>query len=336
MPRPINEQVVVITGASSGIGRETALEFGRKGASVVLAARNEIALQEVADMIEREGGGALVVPTDVAKWKQVEALAQAAVDRFGRIDTWVNNAAVSEYATVEQASVTEIERIIQVDLMGQIYGIKAALPHLKQQEEGTIINVSSVVGARAVPLQAAYSAAKHGIRGFSDALRMELKHEGSKVAVTTILPSSINTPLFTNARSKMGVEPRPIPPVYEPGAVAEAIVFAAEHPRREIFVGAAGKMLSVMHRISPALTDRYMLLGGMMFKQQQTDQPDDGRGNLRSPVPGSGSSTGEFGRLSQPTSLYTRLIGLHPNRGRVALALSGLLGAVALKRRAAH
>ena len=333
MPRPLNEQLVVITGASSGIGRETAIQFGKAGASVVLAARNEAALQEVASEIEGSGGKAHVVVTDVAEWDQVERLATAAVERFGRIDTWVNNASVSAFGTIEQLSIEEIERIIQVDVMGTIYGVKAALPHLRREGDGVIINLSSVVGVRAVPLQGAYSAAKHAVRGFSDALRMELEHDGSGIAVTTILPTSINTPFFNHARSKTGKMGAPIPPIYEPSAVAEAILYSAEHPQREVFIGAGGRMLAMMQRMSPALTDRSMLLGGMIFKRQQCDLPAPAEDNLFTPVSGTGSTTGGFDKLSQSSSLYTRLVGLHPNRGRAALAASGLLGAVALRRR---
>jgi short-subunit dehydrogenase len=333
MQRPINEQVVVITGASSGIGRETALMFGQRGATVVLAARNEPALTEAAREIERLGGRATVVATDVAEWSQVEKLAQEAVGQFGRIDTWVNNAGVSEYATVDEMTIEEIDRIINVDLLGMIYGVKAALPILKAQDRGTIINVASGLSDRAVPLQSVYCAAKHGIKGFSEALRIELEHAGSNLNVTLIQPSSINTPFFNHARSKIGVQPQPIPPVYEPRAVAEAILYASEHPIRNVHVGAAGKMLSVMQRISPSLVDRYMLIGGQAFKSQKTDRPDDRRDNMFTPSTGTGSSTGEFGKLSQSTSIYTRLLGLHPNRGRAAAAAGGLAGAFALSRR---
>jgi short-subunit dehydrogenase len=333
MQREISEQVVVITGASSGIGRETALAFGGRGASVVLAARNKAALQAAAKEIERLGGQASVVVTDVAEWPQVEKLAQSAVEQFGRIDTWINNAGVSEYATVDEMTIEEIDRIIKVDLLGMIYGVKAALPILKQQDQGTIVNVASGLADRAVPLQSAYCAAKHGIKGFTEALRIELEQADSHVNVTLIQPSSINTPFFDHARSKIGVKPQPIPPVYEPSAAAEAILYAAEHPIRNVHVGAAGKMLSVMQRISPALVDRYMLMGGQAFKSQKTDQPDDGRDNMFTPSTGTGSSTGDFGKLSQSTSIYTRMLGLHPNRGRAALA-SAVVGGFALTRRA--
>ncbi len=207
------------------------------------------------------------------------------------------------------------------------------MPHLKANGGGGIINVASTLGVRAVPLQGMYSASKHAVRGFSEALRMELDYGKRNISVTTIMPSSINTPFFTNAKSLMGVKGKPIPPVYEPGAVAESILHAAERPQRDVFIGAAGRMIGLMQQISPTLTDRYMLFRGSMFKNQQSDQPDEGQQNLYSPPAGVGSTTGEYGGLtSQPVSLYTRLLGLHPNRGRIAAALGGLIGAISLRR----
>jgi short-subunit dehydrogenase len=330
--RPISEQVVVITGASSGIGRETAVRLGERGASVVLAARNETALGEAAKEVERLGGKAQIVVTDVAEWDQVERLAREAVNRFGRIDTWVNNAGVNEYATVEEMTIEEIERIIRVNLMGEIHGMKAAVPNMKRQGQGTIINVASILAQRSVPLHAAYGAAKHGIAGFTETLRLELEHEKSGITVTLVMPTYINTPLFRHSRSKMGVKPRPVPPIYEPRVVAEAILFAAEHPRRDIVVGGSGKLITLMHWISPSLLDRLMLLGGLMFEQQKTDEPDDGRDNLFAPVDGTGSTTGEFGQRSISTSPYTRHLEQHPNRKRILLAAAAV-GSVALLRR---
>jgi hypothetical protein len=213
--------------------------------------------------------------------------------------------------------------------------VKAALPHLTRQGQGTIVNVASALAERSVPLQAAYCATKHGIKGFTEALRLELARDHPGIAVTLVLPASINTPLFTQARSKLGVKPQPIPPIYEPRAVAEAILFAAEHPRRDVYVGGAGKALTVVERISPSLLDRYMLQGDRAFRQQQSDQPDDGRDNLFAPLAGAGSATGDFGERSRSASLYTRALGLHPNRERAAVA-AGLLGALALVRKARH
>ena len=332
MARQIAGQVVVLTGAGSGIGRETAVEFARRGADLVLAERNEEALHSLRREVERLGGSALAVPTDVSDFEQVTALANRAAERFGRIDTWVNNASVSTYGTVEQTEVSDIRRVIEVNLLGEIHGMKAALPYLRQTG-GTLINVSSTLGRRAVPLQAAYCAAKHAVIGFGEALRLELRHERVPVDVVDVLPSSINTPLFEHARSKIGVLPQPIPPVYEPRVVAEAIVGAAQRPVRQVFVGGAGRLLEIGQRISPALVDWYMAGPGRFVDKQLTNQPDDGRDNLDEPSGGVGEVTGRFGHRSKSISLYTRWLGLHPARGRWVAALA-LVAAVMLIRRA--
>ena len=330
--RAIGEQVVVITGASSGIGREAALQFALRGASLVLAARSADALREVEREVHRLGGRAQVVVADVARWEEVEHVAAQAIARFGRIDTWVNNAAVAEYATVEDMTPDEIARILQVDLLGAIHGMKAALPHLARQGQGAIINVASVEARRAMPLQSAYAAAKHGLAGFSDALRLELAHAGLPIAVTLILPSSINTPFYAHARSRLGALPRPIPPVYEPRTAARAIVFAAEHPRREIVVGGAGKLALVLQRISPALMDWLLLRNGMAWRRQESSTPGNQQGILFAPPTGSGSVTGDFGGRSKSVSLYTRYVGEYPGR-QLALAGGMLLGLLVLLRR---
>jgi len=330
--RPLRDQVVVITGASQGIGRETALHLAMNGSSVVLAARNEQALRELAAQVERLGGQAEPVVTDVAEPDQVERLAQRAVERFGRIDTWINNAAVSIYATVGQLDPGEMERLVQVNLLGQMYGSKAAIARMKPRGRGTIINVGSALSERAIPLQSAYVATKHGIAGFSEALRLELRHEQAGIEVVLILPSSINTPLFNFARSRLGVLPMPVPPVYEPRVVAQAICHAAENGGRNIVVGGSGKLLTVGQWLSPSLVDRYMLQGGRTFEQQKTDRPDDRRDNLFEPSTGPGSTTGEFGQGSKSTSLYTTYLELHPNLKRAVLSALVLAGLAAIRR----
>jgi short-subunit dehydrogenase len=332
MTRPLKQQVVVITGASQGIGRETALQMATSGATLVLGARNEEALGELARQVDRLGGIAEVVVTDVAEHEQVERLAQRAIERFGRIDTWVNNAAVSIYATVEQLEPDEMERLIRVNLLGQMFGARAAIPHMKRQGGGTIVNVGSALSERAVPLQSAYVASKHGIAGFSEALRLEMLHEETGIEVVLIMPSSINTPLFSFARSRMGVQPMPVPPVYEPRVVAEAICHAAEHGGREIVVGGWGKLLTVAQWLSPSLLDRYMLQGARAWKQQKTSRPDDARDNLFEASTGPGATSGAFGEGSKSTSLYTTAFELHPDRKRAALAIL-LVGALRLVRR---
>lgn len=332
MPQPLAQQVVVITGAGSGIGRETARQFAHRGASVVLAARSGGALDSLVDEVERLGGRGLAVPTDVADYGQVEALAERAVEAFGRIDTWVNNAGISTYGTVEQMTPEELRRVIEVNLLGEIYGMKAALPHLKATGHGVLINVSSALGKRGVALQAAYCAAKHGVVGFAEALRLELRHEGSDVAVVDVLPSSINTPLFGHARSKLGVLPMPIPPIYEPRVVADTIVAAAERPVRSVFAGGTGKLLEIGQRISPALVDRYLLGPGKIVDNQQTDRPDDAVDNMDTPIDDVGATTGEFGKNSRSRSLYTELLGLHPNRARALIGAALAAGVGVLLR----
>ena len=323
MRTPLAEQVVVVTGASQGIGRATALMLADHGARVVVAARNEEALQELVAEIEASGGEAEAVVADVSVFDQVESIGERAVARFGRVDTWVNNAAVSIYATVEQLTPDEMDRVVTVNLLGQMYGSKVAVNLMRPNGGGAIINVGSALSDRAIPLQSAYVASKHGVAGFSEALRLELLHEDAGIDVVLIMPSSINTPLFNWARSKLGVQPQPVPPVYQPDAVAAAICHAAEHGGREIVVGGWGKLLTLGQWLSPSLLDRYMLQNGRADDQQRTNRPDDRRDNLFEGSTGPGSTTGEFGQDARPDSVYTRLFELHPARKR--LATIGLL-----------
>lgn len=332
MGRPLTDQVVVITGASSGIGRATAEYLAARGAAIVAAARNEEALSDLVARIRAGGGQAEAVVADVSDPRQVETIGERAIARFGRVDTWVNNAAVSIYATVEDITTDELRRLVEVNLLGVMYGSRIAVHLMRPTASGTIVNVGSALSDRAVPLQAAYVASKHGVAGFSEALRLELMHASAGIEVVLIQPSSINTPFFTWARSRIGVKPQPIPPVYQPGAVAEAIAHAAEHGGREIVVGGAGKLLTLGQWLSPSLVDRYLLQGGRGVSQQMTDQPDDRRDNLFEPSSGPGSATGEFGVGARPTSVYTRLFEFNPNLKRLAVGL-GLLSLAGFVRR---
>ncbi|MEU0217954.1 SDR family oxidoreductase [Streptomyces sp. NPDC006265] len=327
--KPLSEQVIVVTGASSGIGRATALQFARQGARVVAAARSEEALDTLVSEIQGAGGDALAVPTDVAQWPQVQALAQAAVEHYGGIDTWVNAAAVHLYGRAEDITVEEFSRVVQINLMGQVHGAYAALPYLRRSGGGVLIGVSSVEGVRAVPLQAPYVTSKWALRGFYDVLRMELMADKAPVAVTTILPASIDTPLFAHARSKLEALPKPPPPVYAPEAVARAIVKAATHPTREVPVGGSALQFILSQRFAPALTDRLMAVRRIGFASQVTDQSDTGSDNLEQPLPGPGAVHGELNGHAFQRSRYTEWLGHHPALQRSALA-AGLTATAAV------
>jgi NAD(P)-dependent dehydrogenase (short-subunit alcohol dehydrogenase family) len=240
--KPVSEQVVVVMGASSGIGRATALRFAEHGAAVVVAARGEPGLKSLVAEIEAAGGTATAVVADVADPAQCHAVADRAVAEYGRLDTWVHMAGVLLVAGFDDTTPEEFARVLQVNLLGQVHGAKAALPHLRR-DGGAFISMSSMGSQRGIPLQTAYCASKHGIDGFLEALRVELQRDGVPVSVTQIMPGTINTPLFDNARTKMGVKPVAPPPAYPARVVADAIVHAAEHPVRDLVVGGAAKTL---------------------------------------------------------------------------------------------
>ena len=298
--KPISQQVVVVVGASSGIGRETALQFARRGAKVVVSARSESGLASLVDEINRDGE-AIAVVADVADFEQVKAIADKAVAQYGRIDTWVHAAATGILASFDQITPEEFKRVVDVTLMGQVYGAKAALPHLRREGRGALIHVSSVEGRRAVPLQSPYSAAKHGLEGFLEALRVELQHEGIPISVTSILPAVINTPFYNKVRTKLGVKPTGIPPYYAPSLVADAILYVAEHPTRDFIVGDVGRVLDVLQRVSPSLVDALLLL--ISFQGQRTDEPksEDAPNNVFAPIAGYDKVEGDFGNLTIPS-----------------------------------
>jgi NAD(P)-dependent dehydrogenase (short-subunit alcohol dehydrogenase family) len=328
--RPLGEQVAVVTGASSGIGRATAVELARRGASVVVAARGAQALDSLVEEISSAGGTALAVPTDVSDPAAVRALADAAEARFGRIDTWVNNAAVGVWASVEDTTDEEFARVMQVNFLGQVHGVHAALPALRRAGGGGLIGVSSVEGIRAVPLHGAYAASKWALRAMYDALRMELAADGVPVAVTTVLPASIDTPFFEHSRSKQGAMPKPPPPVYAPEVVARAIARAAEHPRREVPVGGSAVGFLLGQRLSPALTDALLSIRRVGLGSQRTGRPDNGVDNLDAPVAGLGQVHGTHSGRVLKHSTFTALAEKVPSPGEVLTAAIG-----ATRRRAA-
>ena len=311
MPRPVPEQSVVIAGASSGIGRATALRFARNGAAVTCAARSVDALRSLVEEIEAAGGRAQAVPTDVTDAAAVRELARRAEDRYGRVDTWVNAAAVSVWGTVEDITAEEFDRVMRVNVLGHVHGVQAALPALRRAGGGVVIGISSVEGVRAVPLHAPYVASKMALRGFYDTLRMDLRAEGAPIAVTTILPASIDTPFFEHARSKLdGHMPKPPPPVYAADVVATAIVRAATHPTREVPVGGSAVGFYLGQRLSPAITDALLSLRRVQRAALQADRPDNGIDNVDAPVPGTGRVGGAFPpRRVLQHSAFTALLG---------------------------
>jgi NAD(P)-dependent dehydrogenase (short-subunit alcohol dehydrogenase family) len=328
--KPIDNQVVVVMGASSGIGRETALRFAKRGAKVVVAARSEAGLRSLEGEIRELDGEATTVVADVSEFEQVEAVAQRAVEEYGRLDTWVHLAATGLFAPFDQTRPEEFRRVVDVDLMGQVYGAMAALPRIKREGCGALVHVSSVVGKRSAPLQSAYSASKHGIDGFLESLRVELLQEGwNSIGLTNVMPAAINTPFFAKARTKLGVKPKGFPPTYQPGVVADAILYSAEKAPRDIVAGGAGKGMLLTQRLSPRLMDALMVRGG--FGSQMTEEPKstadpDG---LFAPMEGQDRAEGEFGYQTVARS-YLTWLDTHPSLkwslGVVgaALALSAL------------
>ncbi|MGF1676374.1 MAG: SDR family oxidoreductase [Rivularia sp. (in: cyanobacteria)] len=299
--KPIPQQVVSIVGASSGIGRQTALDFAKRGAKVIVSARNELGLKSLVDEIESNGGEAKAITADVADFDQVKAIADFTVEQFGRIDTWVHAAATGVLAPFEEITLEEFERVIDVTFMGQVYGVKAALPYLKQQGQGALIHISSMEGKRSLPLQSPYSAAKHALEGFLESLRVELQHKGIPISVTSILPAVINTPFYNHVRTKLGVKPTGIPPYYSPKLVADAILYVAENPTREYIVGDVGRILDVLERLSPELVDG--LLTAIGFSGQKTNElkSTDAPNNLFTPMEGYNQVEGDFNELVIPS-----------------------------------
>jgi NAD(P)-dependent dehydrogenase (short-subunit alcohol dehydrogenase family) len=283
MRRKLKDSAVVITGASSGIGRAAALAFANAGASLVLAARRDEPLQEAADECTRAGSRAVAVPTDVSDQPQVEALARQALAQFGRIDVWVNNAAVTMFGRFEDAPLEDYRRVIETNLFGYIYGARAALPYMREQGSGVLINVSSIVAKVPQPYVSAYVISKAGIRSLSMCLRQELALEsGHDIHVCTVLPATIDTPFFQQGANYLGRRPRAMPPVYPAQQVAAALVALARKPRREVFVGNAGRMLDLQEKLSPGLTERTMAT--MVDRQHFEDTPAPASpGNLFEP-----------------------------------------------------
>lgn len=302
--KKLSDQVIVITGASSGIGLVTARLAAKRGARVVLNARNEEALEQVVDEISGQGGEAIYVVGDVGKFEDVLRIADEAIRRFGGFDTWVNNAGVSIYGPVLEQSFADQRRLFETNYWGVVHGSSVACAHLKLRG-GALINVGSVLSDVAIPIQGTYCATKHAVKGYTDALRLELEEQNAPISVTLIKPSAIDTPYTRHAKNLMPVEPQNPPPVYAPELVAEAILHCAEHPERDLYVGGGGKMLAEAGHLAPRLTDKMM--EAMMFDVQKSDRPKPStrRDSLYEPIEDGEERGGYPGHVAE-SSVYTQ------------------------------
>lgn len=319
-------QVVVITGASAGVGRATARAFAQEGARIGLLARGIDGLEGARRDVEAAGGQALSIPTDVSDAEQVEAAAEAVEREFGPIDVWVNNAMVSVFSPVKQMTAEEYKQVTDVTYLGYVYGTLAALHRMLPRDQGVIIQVGSALAYRAIPLQSAYCAAKHAIQGFTESLRSELIHDGSNVRVTMIQMPALNTPQFGWVKTRLPGEPQPVPPIFQPEVAADAIVWAAHNDRPEMYVGMPSVKAIMGNRIAPRLLDHYLAQNG--FSSQQQDEPVDPnrQDNLWGPVPGDHGAHGAFDQRSSDSSMQ---LWATKNRSTLALAGIGVLGAAA-------
>lgn len=316
-------RVVVVTGASAGVGRATVREFAQQGAHIGLLARGRDGLEGARRDVEKAGGEALVLPTDVADAAQVEGAAAAVEEAFGPIDVWVNNAMTSVFSPVKEMQPDEFRRVTEVTYLGYVYGTLAALRRMLPRDRGVIIQVGSALAYRGIPLQAAYCAAKHAIQGFHDSLRAELIHDGSNVRVVMIQMPALNTPQFRWVKSRLAREGQPVPPIFQPEVAARAIVWAATHddPRREIIVGMSAVKAILGDKIAPALLDHY--LAATAYEAQQTDEPadHDRPHNLWEPVPGDHGARGVFDDRSRA---WSPQLWATTHRGLITLAGVGL------------
>ena len=291
----LSGKVIVITGASSGFGKGTALKLAGQGASVVLAARRETLLEEIARECEAAGGAALAVPADVSQAAEVAALAAAAVERFGRFDVWINVAGSGALGLFEEVPLADHVHVIETDLLGTLYGSYAALRQFKAQGMGTLINVASVIGKVPAPYFASYAAAKHGVVGLSGSLRQELEeNKFENIHVCLVEPTSFDTPFFEHTANYTGHEAVPIPPVYDPQLVVDVLADLVTHPKDEVQVGAAGTATAVFHQWFPGLTEKLMGKQTHLAQMEKASPAPDTEGGLHEPVPNGTEVTGGF------------------------------------------
>lgn len=323
-----NHKVVVVTGASGGLGRAIAHAFARRGASVGLIARNPEALEACKHEVESIGGRALVLPCDVADYNAVDAAAARVEDEFGPIDVWVNDAMVSVFSPVKEMTADDYKRTTEVCYLGYVHGTLAALHRMSPRDRGAIIQVGSALAVRSIPLQSAYCAAKHAIMGFTDSLRCELYHDKSNVKLSVVQMPAMNTMQFTWVKSRLPNKPQPVPPIFQPEVAAEVVAHAgyAKYPRREYWVGRSTVQAILGQKVIPGLLDFY--LGRTGYNAQQRPEKDSAHrpNNLHDFVPGTHSAHGPFDNRSESSSPQVKV---DLNRGWVALGLAAAAVATA-------
>jgi NAD(P)-dependent dehydrogenase (short-subunit alcohol dehydrogenase family) len=330
-------QNVVITGASAGIGRATAVQFARRGANVGLLARGEAGLDAAAKDVQNAGGTPLAIPTDVADPDQLERAADQVEREFGPIDVWVNVAFTSVFAPFHRISPAEFRRVTEVTYLGYVYATMTALARMRTRNRGTIVQVGSALGGRSIPLQSAYCGAKHAVNGFTESVRTELRHEHSNIHLTVVQMPAVNTPQFSWVLSRLPRHPQPVPPIYQPELAARAVVYAADHPRRkQYWVGSSTVGTLLGQKIAPALLDRYLARTGYDAQQTPDAVPADRPDNLWAPLDGfEGHDHGAHGIFDSaahsrdPQQWCSR----HPVLASTATAgTAALLGAVVRRR----
>jgi NAD(P)-dependent dehydrogenase (short-subunit alcohol dehydrogenase family) len=319
-------QVVVVTGASAGVGRATVRAFAKRGAQLGLLARGLEGLEAARREVEAAGGEAVVLQTDVADAAAVEGAADEVERRLGPIDVWINNAMTSVFSPVHQLQPEEVRRVTDVTYHGTVYGTLAALRRMRPRDRGVIVQVGSALAHRAIPLQAAYCGAKHAMEGFTESLRCELLHDGSRVRINMVHLPALNTPQHSWVKTRLPRKAQPVPPIFQPEVAADAIVWSAEHDRRELWVGASTSIVLAGNKFAPGLGDWYLARTG--YDSQMTDEPVDPhrQHNLWNPLPGDHGAHGDFDHRAKSHSVQ---LWLTTHRSWVATALLGAAGMVA-------
>jgi NAD(P)-dependent dehydrogenase (short-subunit alcohol dehydrogenase family) len=319
-------EVVVITGASAGIGRATAREFAKHGCKLALLARGQKGLEGAAREVEELGGEALIIPTDVADFDAVERAADQVVERFGRVDIWINNAFAGIFSRFMDMSLEEFRRVTDVTYFGQVHGTRAALKHMLPHDRGTIVLIGSALAYRGIPLQSAYCAAKHALQGFQDSLRVELLAMDSHVRLTMVQLPGVNTPQFDWIRAHTKGTPRPVGAIYQPEVAARAIWKAAHSSRKEWIVGAPAYQAIEADKIASPLLDRQLARGNMEAQQDPQPLAADRKDNLLEPVD-EAEDRGAHGRFDDSSRTRSPLLWASENRGWIAAGAAFVVGA---------